>query len=183
MALISSRTGTFGESMIRRMTRVANQAGAINLSQGFPDFEPPAALVSALQRIPASGPHQYSITWGARNFREALAAKQRRFMGLPIDPETNITVTCGSTEAMMASVMAVTNPGDSIIIFSPFYENYTADAILAGANPIHVALRFPEFTFDYNELRRAFERHPKALILCNPETQRAKSFPRKSSLS
>ena len=176
MALISSRTGTFGESMIRRMTRVANQAGAINLSQGFPDFEPPAALVSALQRIPASGPHQYSITWGARNFREALAAKQRRFMGLPIDPETNITVTCGSTEAMMASVMAVTNPGDSIIIFSPFYENYTADAILAGANPIHVALRFPEFTFDYNELRRAFERHPKALILCNPGNPTGKVF-------
>jgi aspartate/methionine/tyrosine aminotransferase len=182
MASISDRTSPFGESMIRRMTRIANLAGAINLSQGFPDFDPPAALVSALQKIPASGPHQYSITWGARNFREALAEKQQRFMGIPIDPETNITVTCGSTEAMMASVMAVTNPGDSIIIFSPFYENYTADAILAGATPIHVALRFPEFTFDYNELRRAFERRPKALILCNPGNPTGKVFSREELL-
>ncbi len=175
---ISHRTTTFTESVIRHMTRVANRTGAVNLSQGFPDFDPPAELKDALQRVAASGPHQYAITWGAPGFRQALAKKQQRFMGLPIDPETNITVTCGSTEAMMAAMMAVTNPGDKVIIFSPFYENYAADAILTGAQPLHVSLRPPDFTFDPAELRRAFEKRPKALILCNPGNPTGKVFTR-----
>ena len=175
---ISHRTTTFTESVIRHMTRVANRTGAVNLSQGFPDFDPPAELKEALQRVALSGPHQYAITWGAPGFRQALAKKQQRFMGIPIDPETNITVTCGSTEAMMAAMMAVTNPGDKVIIFSPFYENYAADAILTGAEPLHVPLRPPDFTFDPAELRRAFEKRPKALILCNPGNPTGKVFTR-----
>ena len=178
MATISDRTKTFSESVIRRMTRIANAAGAINLSQGFPDFDPPRLLLDALHGISYAGPHQYAITWGAPNFREALARKQQRFMGIAIDPETNITVTCGSTEAMMASVMAVTNPGDKVIIFDPFYENYAADAILSGAVPLHVSLRPPDFSFDPDELRAAFEQHPKALILCNPGNPTGKVFSR-----
>ncbi len=175
---ISKRTSSFTESVIRQMTRVANRTGAVNLSQGFPDFNPPVELQEALQRVAISGPHQYAVTWGAPAFRNALAKKQQRFMGIPIDPETNITVTCGSTEAMMAAMMAVVNPGDKVIIFSPFYENYAEDAILSGAEPLHVALRPPEFTFDPDELRRAFEKHPKALILCNPGNPTGKVFTR-----
>jgi aspartate/methionine/tyrosine aminotransferase len=173
---ISKRTSSFTESVIRQMTRVANRTGAVNLSQGFPDFNPPVELQEALQRVAISGPHQYAVTWGAPAFRNALAKKQQRFMGIPIDPETNITVTCGSTEAMMAAMLAVVNPGDKVIIFSPFYENYAADAILSGAEPLHVALRPPEFTFDPDELRRAFEKRPKALILCNPGNPTGKVF-------
>ncbi len=175
---ISRRTTSFTESVIRHMTRIANRTGAINLSQGFPDFDPPVELQEALQRVATSGPHQYAVTWGAPAFRHALAKKQQRFMGIPIDPETNITVTCGSTEAMMAAMLAVINPGDKVIIFSPFYENYAADAILSGAEPLHVALHAPEFTFDPAELRRAFEKRPKALILCNPGNPTGKVFTR-----
>ncbi len=182
MPHISDRTGSFTESVIRRMTRIANRTGAINLSQGYPDFDPPTGLTDALQRVAASGPHQYAVTWGAQNFRRALAQKQQRFMGIPINPETDITVTCGSTEAMMAAMMAVTNPGDKVIIFSPFYENYAADAILCGATPIHVALRPPGFTFDPDELRAAFEQRPKALILCNPGNPTGKVFSREELL-
>jgi aminotransferase len=158
------------------MTRVANQSGAVNLSQGFPDFDPPEQLLYALQHVALSGPHQYAVTWGAPDFRNALACKQQRFMGIPIDPDANIVVTCGSTEAMMASMMAVTNPGDKVIIFSPFYENYTADVILTGAIPVYVHLRGRNFTFDENELRAAFEQKPKALILCNPGNPTGKVF-------
>jgi aminotransferase len=175
---ISSRTRTFSESVIRHMTRIANKTGAINLSQGFPDFDPPQELTDALQRVAAKGPHQYAVTWGAQNFREALAKKQERFMGIPIDPNRNITVTCGSTEAMMASMMSVTNPGDKVVIFSPFYENYAADAILSGAEPVFVRLQPPDFSFDIKELRRAFEQRPKALILCNPGNPTGKVFSR-----
>jgi aminotransferase len=174
----SIRTAGFGESVIRRMTRVALRHGAINLSQGFPDFDPPEALTRALAQTAAAGPHQYAVTWGAANFREALAEKQRRFMGIPIDPEKNITVTCGSTEAMMAAMMSVTNPGDRVIVFSPFYENYGADAILSGAEPVYVPLSPPEFAFDRDDLRRAFEKRPKALILCNPSNPSGKVFSR-----
>jgi aminotransferase len=182
MPEISDRTKTFTESVIRRMTRVAMQTGAINLSQGFPDFDPPPELTKALKRVAQAGPHQYAITWGAQNFREALAEKQRRYMGVSIDPNTNITVTCGSTEAMMAAMMAVTNPGDKVIVFSPFYENYAADAILSGAEPLYVSLRPPEFSFDPKELRRAFEKHPKALILCNPGNPTGKVFSKEELL-
>jgi len=178
MPTTSQRTSLFNESVIRRMTRVANAHGAINLSQGFPDFDPPEALLKAAERAARNGPHQYAVTWGAPGFRAALARKQSRLMELPIDPETNIVVTCGSTEAMMAAMMTACNPGDKVIIFSPFYENYVADTILSGAEPIYVALRPPGFGFDPEELRRAFAQKPKALILCNPSNPSGKVFTR-----
>ena len=153
MAEISTRTQTFTESVIRRMTRIANKTGAINLSQGFPDFDPPRELIDSLKEVAQRGPHQYAVTWGAENFRKALAEKQQRFMGIPIDPDSNIVVTCGSTEAMMAAMMAVTNPGDKVIVFSPFYET-GADAILTGAIPVYVSLQPPSFCFDIVELQK-----------------------------
>ena len=166
----------FTDSVIRRMTRISNKYGAVNLSQGFPDFDPPKEIRDALKIAADRGPHQYAITWGAPNFREALAEKQSKFMGINIDPETQIAVTCGSTEAMMAAVMTVCNPGDKVIVFSPFYENYAADAILSGAKPIYVSLKPPEFSFDREELEKAFEQKPKALILCNPSNPTGKVF-------
>ena len=173
----SQRTSHFTESIIRRMTRVANACDAVNLSQGFPDFNPPEALLAAAERAGREGPHQYAVTWGAPNFRQAFARKQSRFMGIPIDPETNVVVTCGSTEAMMAAMMTACNPGDKVVIFSPFYENYTADTILTGAIPVYVPLHPPDFTFDPAELRKAFEQHhPKALILSNPGNPTGKVF-------
>lgn len=178
MPTVSRRVGCFTESVIRRMTRVANACGAINLSQGFPDFDPEPELLAALERVSLQGPHQYAVTWGAPNFRQALARKQSRFMGLPIDPEANLVVTCGSTEAMMAAMMTACNPGDKVIVFSPFYENYVADTVLTGAEPVYVALRPPDFAFDPAELRRAFEQRPKALILCNPANPSGKVFRR-----
>ena len=178
----SKRTQTFGESVIRRMTRVANEYGAINLSQGFPDFDPPEALLQAAEQAARLGPHQYAVTWGAPNFRAALARKQTRFMGLALDPDLHLVVTCGSTEAMMVAMMTACNPGDKVIVFSPFYENYAADAILCGAEPIHVELHPPDFGFDRDELRRAFEQRPKALVLCNPANPTGKVFTREELL-
>jgi aminotransferase len=172
----SQRTSRFGESVIRRMTRVANAHGAINLSQGYPDFDPPEELLKAAERAARHGPHQYAVTWGAPNFRQALARKQSRFMELPLDPDAHFVVTCGSTEAMMVAMMTACNPGDKVIVFSPFYENYVADTILSGAEPIYVALRPPDFAFDPDELRRAFEQKPKALVLCNPSNPSGKVF-------
>jgi aminotransferase len=174
----SLRTAAFTESVIRRMTRVANECGAINLSQGFPDFDPPEALTRALERVARTGPHQYSITWGAANFRRALARKQSRLMGLDLDPERNVVVTCGSTEAMMCAMMTVCDPGDRVVVFSPFYENYGADAILSGAEPIYVPLRPPDYRFESSELEAAFEKRPKALVLCNPSNPSGKVFTR-----
>ena len=173
----SQRTSHFTESIIRKMTRVANACDAINLSQGFPDFDPPAPLLAAAERAGRQGPHQYAVTWGAPNFRQAFARKQSRFMGIPLDPDTNVVVTCGSTEAMMAAMLTACNPGEKVIIFSPFYENYTADTLLTGAIPVYVPLRPPDFSFDPVELRRVFEQHrPKALILCNPGNPTGKVF-------
>jgi len=183
MPQTSERTASFTESVIRRMTRVANQYNAINLSQGFPDFDPPAALVAALEGVARTGPHQYAVTWGAPNFRQALAAKQSRWMKIPLDPDRHLVVTCGSTEAMMVAMMTACNPGDSVIVFSPFYENYGADAILSGARPIYVPLRPPDFTFDPAELRAAFKQRPKALILCNPSNPSGKVFKREELLA
>lgn len=182
MPKTSQRTSVFGESVIRRMTRLANAHRAINLSQGFPDFDPPEALLRAAERAGRHGPHQYAVTWGAPNFRQALARKQVRYMGVPLDPESNIVVTCGSTEAMMAAMLTACNPGDKVIVFSPFYENYVADMILSGAEPIYVALRPPDFAFDPAELRRAFAQQPKALILCNPSNPSGKVFTREELL-
>jgi aminotransferase len=178
MPSTSHRVGRFTESVIRRMTRVAMECGAVNLSQGFPDFDPPEELRRALEKTAHAGPHQYAVTWGAPGFRRALARKQARFTGLPIDPDQNLVVTCGSTEAMMAAMMTACNPGDKAVVFSPFYENYVADTILSGAEPIYVPLRPPDFAFDPAELRRAFEQRPKALILCNPSNPTGKVFTR-----
>ena len=178
MAGLSKRTKTFTDSVIRRMTRVSCKYNAVNLSQGYPDWAPPEALTARLAEVAAQGPHQYSITWGAQNFREALAKKQMHFTGLSIDPNTEIVATCGGTEAMMTAVMSVTDPGDKIIVFSPFYENYGADAILCSAEPIYVSLKPPTYTFDVDELERAFQQHPKALILCNPSNPSGKVFTR-----
>lgn len=179
MPHLSRKIGHFTDSVIRRMTRIANLHSAVNLSQGFPDFDPPAALKKALEKAASGTLHQYSITWGAQNFREALAEKQSKYMGLPIDPNTQIVVTCGSTEAMMAAMMTVVDPGDKVIVFSPFYENYTADTILSGADVIYVHLRPPDFNFIEEELEAAFKQHPKALILCNPSNPSGKVFSRK----
>ena len=178
MQNLSERTAGFTDSVIRRMTRVSMQYGAVNLSQGFPDFDPPQAITDRLAQVAHEDFHQYSITWGAQNFREALAAKQARYMGRAIDPNSEIVVTCGSTEAMMAAMMTVTDPGDKVIIFSPFYENYGADTILSGAQPIYVPLVPPDFHFDPNVLEDAFRQHPKALVLCNPSNPCGKVFTR-----
>ena len=182
MPTTSERTSRFTESVIRRMTRVAHEYNAVNLSQGFPDFHPPAELLKALEAVATQGPHQYAVTWGAPGFRETLARKLSRDMGIPIDPNRNVVVTCGSTEAMMAAMMTACNPGDKVIVFSPFYENYVADTILSGAQPIFVSLRPPEFLFDRGELRRAFEQRPKAIILCNPSNPCGKVFTRQELL-
>lgn len=178
MPKISSRLNHLTESVIREMTRVANQHGAINLSQGYPDFEPPAALLEAAERALQGGYNQYSITWGSPRFRRALAKKQTRFMGMEIHPDEHITVTCGSTEAMMAAMMTVCDPGDKVIIFSPFYENYGADTILSESVPIFVPLHPPDFRFDPNDLRQAFRQGAKALVLCNPSNPTGKVFTR-----
>ena len=179
MKPLSNRTEHFTESVIRHMTRIANACGAINLSQGFPDFDPPKALQDRLAEVAHTGPHQYALTIGAQNFREALSKKQERFSGLRYDPQTEMVITCGSTEAMMVSMMSICNPGDKVVIFSPFYENYTADTILSGASPIYVPLDPHDFTFDANVLEDAMKRPGvKALVLCNPSNPSGKVFTR-----
>ena len=176
MQPLSHRTTTFTDSLIRRMTRVSLQYNAVNLSQGFPDFNPPKEITDRLREISDIGPHQYALTWGAQNFREALATKQKRFMGINIDPDREVLVTCGSTEAMMCAMMTVCNPGDKVIIFSPFYENYGADTILTGAKPIYVQPEGADFRFDPEKLEDAFRQRPKAIILCNPSNPTGRVF-------
>ena len=179
MQKLSKKAEHFTDSVIRRMTRVAYQYDSINLSQGFPDCAPPEMLLKRLgETAEMPDVHQYSITFGDPGFRRALAEKQSRFMGIDIDPDTEITVTCGSTEAMMSSVLTVADPGDKVIIFSPFYENYGADTILSGAEPIYVPLVPPDFHFDPEVLEDAFRQHPKAMILCNPSNPTGKVFTR-----
>ena len=176
MKELSKRTKTFTDSVIRRMTRIANQYDAINLSQGFPDFDPPKEILNRLEQVAHEDFNQYAITWGAQNFRDALAKKQSKYMDLDLDSNKNIVITCGSTEAMMAAMMSVCDPNDKVIVFSPFYENYGADTILCGANPIYVPLHPPVFNFDREELENAFKQNPKALILCNPSNPCGKVF-------
>ena len=176
MKKLSERTASFTDSVIRRMTRVSMQYNAVNLSQGFPDFDPPEKLLQKLAEVAKTGPHQYSITWGAQNFREALAAKQSGYIGRKIDPNSEIVVTCGSTEAMMAAMMTVVDPGDKVAVFSPFYENYAADAILSGAEPVYIPLTPPLFTFEADILEDAFKNGVKALVLCNPSNPSGKVF-------
>ena len=167
MQEMSRRNKLFTESVIRRMTRICLQHDAINLSQGFPDFDPPQEIMDRLAEVSRKGPHQYAVTWGAQNFREALRT---------IDPDREITAVCGSTEAMMCAMLSVVNPGDKVIVFSPFYENYGADAILSGAEPIYVPLTPPSFTFDPDILEDAFRQGARALVLCNPSNPSGRVF-------
>ena len=153
MKNLSDRSSHFTDSVIRRMTRISIEHGSINLSQGYPDFNPPQEILTRLKEVADKDYHQYSITCGAANTRKALSDKMLHFSGVYYDPSSEVTVTCGSTEAMMASMMSVTDPGDKVVIFSPFYENYGADTILCGATPIYVPLVPPTFTFD--EIGRA----------------------------
>ena len=178
MKPLSDKTAGFTDSVIRRMTRVSNQYGAVNLSQGFPDFDPPQEIMDALAKAAYEGPHQYSITFGAENFREALARKQGRAIGRTIDPDKEIVVTCGGTEAMMCAMMTICNPGDKVMVFSPFYENYGADAILSGADPIYIPLVPPEYHFDMSLVEKGFQDGAKAIIVCNPSNPCGKVFSR-----
>lgn len=178
MPKLSDRVNTFTDSVIRRMTRISDEYGAINLSQGFPDFDPPKEILDALAKVAYEGPHQYSITFGAENFREALAEKQGKAIGRKIDPETEIVVTCGGTEAMMSAMMTICNPGDKVMVFSPFYENYGADAILSGAEPIYIPLVPPTYEFDINLVEEGFKAGAKAIIVCNPSNPCGKVFTR-----
>lgn len=178
MPALSHRVQTFTDSVIRRMTRISDEHGAINLSQGFPDFDPPKEILDALAKAAYAGPHQYSVTFGAENFRQALALKQGKALGRAIDPETEIVVTCGGTEAMMCAMMTICNPGDKVMVFSPFYENYGADAILSGAEPIYIPLVPPEYHFDMSLIEDGFRQGAKAIIVCNPSNPCGKVFTR-----
>lgn len=178
MPVLSERVNRFTDSVIRRMTRISDEYGAINLSQGFPDFDPPKEIMDALAKAAYEGPHQYSVTFGAENFREALAKKQGRAIGREIDPESEIVVTCGGTEAMMCAMMTICNPGDKVMVFSPFYENYGADAILSGAEPIYIPLVPPEYHFDITLIEDGFRQGAKAIIVCNPSNPCGKIFSR-----
>ena len=178
MPQLSDRVQTFTDSVIRRMTRICNRYDAINLSQGFPDFDPPQEMMDALAAAAHKGPHQYAVTFGAQNFREALARTQGRRMGLEIDPQTQIVVTCGGTEAMMSAMMTICNPGDKVLVFSPFYENYGADAILSGAQPVYIPLVPPEYNFDIGKIEQGFRDGAKAIIICNPNNPCGKVFTR-----
>ncbi len=182
MPRTSQRTSIFSESVIRAMSRVATQHNAINLAQGFPDWDPPAALVQAGRAAMDAGRHQYAVTWGSPELRAALGAKLQRFMGMPIDAERELVVTCGATEAMMVAMMTVCDPGDKVGLFSPFYENYSADAILSGATPVLVPLHPPHYKFDPAELRAAFASGLKAFVLCNPSNPCGRVFTREELL-
>ncbi len=176
MQEMSRKTKHFTDSVIRRMTRIAIANNAINLAQGFPDFDPPKVLTDRLEEISQLGPHQYPITMGAPNFRRALAEKCGRFMGRKIDPETEVVVTIGSTEAMVDTLFAITNPGDKIIMFSPYFENYRAQTLLVDCEPIFVPLIPPAFNYDANVLEDAFKQGAKAILICNPSNPSGKVF-------
>lgn len=176
MQPMSRKSEHFTDSVIRRMTRISLQYNAINLAQGFPDFDPPKALTDRLAEVSAIGPHQYPITMGAPNFRQALARKCGRFMGRTLDPETEIVVTIGSTEAMVDTIFALTNPGDKIAMFSPYFENYRAQAIFADCEPVFIPLVPPTFDFDPNVIEDAFKTGVKAILICNPSNPSGKVF-------
>ena len=183
MIQLSSRTAAFTDSVIRRMTRICTKYGAVNLSQGFPDFPPPKVILDRLHGVAENGPHQYSVTWGAQNTREALASKMMHDLNISVNPDQELVITCGGTEAMMCAVMATLNRGDKVAIFSPFYENYGADCVLCDATPIYVPLHTPDFTFDVKELEQAFKDGAKALILNNPSNPSGKVFSRDELLT
>ena len=178
MKEMSRRNVLFTDSIIRRMTRISIANNAINLSQGFPDFDPPKEMTDRLKEVSALGPHQYPITMGAPNFRQALCDKCGHFMGMKFDPDKEVVVTIGSTEAMVDTIFALTNPGDKIIIFSPYFENYKAQAIFADCEPIFVPLEPPTYNFDPEVLEDAFRQDPKAILICNPSNPSGKVFTR-----
>jgi aspartate/methionine/tyrosine aminotransferase len=175
---VSRKASLFTESVIREMTREALKYGAVNLSQGFPDFAAPDDIKRVAMQAIADDVNQYAITWGAKDFREAIAQKTKTYLGLEIDPETEITVTCGSTEGMIAAMMATVDPGEEVIVFEPFYENYAPDAILSDARPRYIPLRPPDWSFDRDELSAAFSDKTKAIIICNPNNPTGKVFTR-----
>lgn len=183
MPQISDRVQTFTDSVIRRMTRISNKYGAINLSQGFPDFDPPKEIMERLAEVALEGPHQYSITFGAQKLRQAVAEKQGKAIGREINPDTEIVITCGGTEAMMCAMMTICNPGDKVMVFSPFYENYGADAILSGADPIFIPLVPPEYHFDIDLIEQGFKDGAKAIIVCNPSNPCGKVFTREELMA
>ena len=176
MPTISQKINLFTDSAIARMSKVAEACGAINLSEGFPDFPPPKAMLDRLAEVAAAGPHQYSLDNGAENLRRALADYRKLFTGQTLDPETEIVVTCGGTEALMTAMMAIVDPGDKVILFSPFYEAYATDALLCGAEPIYVSLTGDDYTFDADELEAAFKQRPKVIFICNPSNPCGKVF-------
>ena len=179
MKPFNQKTARLTDSVIRRMTRLAMEYDAINLSQGFPDFDPPEFVMDRLREIATKGPHQYSPTWGAKNYRDALAQKLTHWMGIPVDPDKNVLATVGSTEAMMAALMAISNPGDKVVIFSPYFENYYAQSVFNSIEPVFVPLNPPHFTFDANVLEDAFkDPKTKAMILCNPSNPSGRVFTR-----
>lgn len=175
---VSQKASSFTESVIREMTRESMKYGAVNLSQGFPDFAAPEDIKRKAMEAIEADVNQYAITWGAKNFRDAIARKTKWYLGLDVDPETEITVTCGSTEGMIAAMMATVDPGEEVIVFEPFYENYAPDAILSDARPRYVPLRAPDWSFDREELRAAFNEKTKAIIVCNPNNPTGKVFTR-----
>ena len=176
MKPMNKKCEQFTDSVIRRMTRIAIANNAINLAQGFPDFDPPKALTDRLIEVAVSGPHQYPITMGAPNFRRAVAAKFKHFSGLDIDPETNIVITIGSTEAMVDTLFALTNPGDKVAMFSPYFENYSAQTLFADCEPVFIPLIPPTFRFDANVLEDTFKKGIKAIIICNPSNPSGRVF-------
>jgi aminotransferase len=182
MSRTSTKAAQFTESVIREMTRLANAHGAVNLSQGFPDFPAPDAIKQAACEAIQADINQYAVTWGAKPLRDAIAADVRRRYGLAVDPEANITVCCGSTEAMMATMLAIVDPGDEVVVFEPFYENYGPDAILSGATPRFVRLREPapggDWVLDFDELAAAFNNRTRAIIINTPNNPTGKVFTR-----
>lgn len=178
MPQISNRVQTFTDSVIRRMTRISDEHDAINLSQGYPDFDPPKEILDRLAKVAYGGPHQYSVTFSALNLRQVIAEKQSKAIGRIIDPDEEIVITCGGTEAMMCAMMTICNPGDKVMVFSPFYENYGADAILSGADPIFIPLIPPEYKFDIDKIEQGFKDGAKAIIVCNPSNPCGKVFSR-----
>jgi aminotransferase len=178
LSRLSKRVQGFTESVIREMTRVVMQHGGVNLAQGMPNFPPPKALVDAAHQALDDDFHQYAITWGAEHLRQAVADKYRRFYGMDVDPEKHVTVCCGSTETMLATLLAVLNPGDEVIIFEPFYENYGPGCIISGAEPVWIPLEGPDLTFDPDRLRRAVSPRTKAILFNSPNNPSGKVFSR-----
>jgi len=175
---VSKKAASFTESVIRDMTRLAIKHNAINLAQGFPDFAAPEEIKEAAKRAIDADINQYAITWGAKPFRDAIAEKFARTYGVAVDPETQLCVTCGSTEAMMSAALAVIDPGDEVVVFEPFYENYGPDAILSGATPRFVTLHEPDWHFDVAELAAAFNERTRAIIINSPNNPTGKVFTR-----